>query len=99
MNACPKMVKRYCSICWEPFYVIADRGTANRTRCDLHVRPNSGRLSKADLRLVPAQPCTGVAILRQCRGCGTAFLARDEAARYCGLDCYVEHNCHKKVTR
>lgn len=96
MNAQPRTVRHYCAVCWEPFYTpVMKGGGGGRIRCEKHSRPNGKKLSKRDLRELPVQPVSGIAIRRHCLACGEAFTARDEAALYCGLYCYARHNCHK----
>ena len=91
------MTRKYCSVCWAPFEASGPRGGGNLSRCEKHRRKNCGPLSKRDLRELPAQPVTGIAIPRTCLHCHQPFLARDEAALYCNPGCYADANCHFKV--
>jgi len=90
MNAQPKFVRYYCAACWAPFMVpVALHG---KHLCCEKCRT----LTAAELAALPT-PVTGIAIKRQCLCCHEPFLARDEAALYCGPHCYARANCHRKV--
>jgi len=99
MNAQPKYIRfeqRVCRICAAVFSYRVTKG-APPTRCPTH--RIMGHRQVRRLMLVPPPPepviVTGIAIIRACIGCGDRFVARDERALYCDLNCFARFNCHR----
>lgn len=91
-----KLITSNCTVCSAEFTAPVKRGR-QRARCDLHwwrakpptrLPPKPVTVMVMGVRLAP---CTGIAITRYCRCCGGVFLARLEAAVYCGLNCFARN--------